>query len=70
MSNFTKVAWNPKEGVARVAAYLDDHFGHHQYAVKFDGDDNYYRPEQVEIPVDLVLVPQIKEKTRGEQHET
>ncbi len=57
MSNFTRVAWNPKERVARVASYLDDYFGKHQYGVRFDGDKQVYRPDEVEIPVDLVLVP-------------
>ncbi len=57
MSNFTKVAWHPRERVARAANYIDDYFGRHQYGVQFDGDDMVYRPNDVEIPLDLVLVP-------------
>lgn len=57
MSNFTRVAWNPRERVARAANWLDDYFGRHQYGVKFDGDDKVYRPEEVEIPLELVLEP-------------
>ena len=57
MSNFSRVSWNPKERVARVAAYMDNYFGGHQYGVMFDGDDQVYRPEETEIPIDLILVP-------------
>lgn len=57
MSNFTRVAWHPKERVARAAAHLDDYFGKHCYGVRFEGDSHVYRPEEVEIPVDLVLAP-------------
>lgn len=61
MSNFHRVAWNPKEQVARGAAYLDDYFGRHQYGVKFEGDEKVYRPEEVEIPLEMVLVPIVEE---------
>ncbi len=57
MSNFTQIAWNPREKVARAAHWLDDYFGRHQYGVSFDGDDKVYRPQEVEIPLDIVLVP-------------
>jgi hypothetical protein len=57
MSNYTRVAWHPKERVARVAMWRDNHFGHYQYGVKFDGDPHVYRPEEVEIPEDLILAP-------------
>lgn len=57
MSNFTRVAWNPKERVARAAMWMDDYFGKHQYGVMFNGDEKVYRPEEVVIPLDLVLVP-------------
>ncbi len=57
MSNYTRVAWHPKERVARAASWLDDYFGRHQYGVRFKGDETVYRPEDVEIPVELVLVP-------------
>ena len=57
MSNYIRSAWNPKERVARAASYMDNYFGPYVYGVKFDGDDKVYRPNEVEIPVDLVLVP-------------
>jgi hypothetical protein len=58
MSSFTKISWHPKERVARAAAWMDDYSGSHQYGVKFDGDAQVYRPSEVDIPLDLVLVPQ------------
>lgn len=57
LSNFIRVSWNPSERVARAASYVDNHFGPHQYGVKFEGDERVYRPEEVEIPILLVLVP-------------
>ena len=59
VSNFSRVAWHPKERVARAASYLDDYFGSHRYGVWFPGDpsDEVYRPDETEIPLDLVLAP-------------
>jgi hypothetical protein len=57
MSNFQRIAWHPVERVARAADYLDDYFGRHEYGVKFIGDEKVYRPAEVEIPLELVLVP-------------
>jgi hypothetical protein len=57
MSNFTRVSWHPVERVARAADWIDDHFGRHRYGVRFHGDDHVYKPEEVEIPLDLILVP-------------
>lgn len=34
-----------------------NYFSWHQYGVAFSGDTHVYRPEEVEIPLDLVLVP-------------
>jgi hypothetical protein len=36
---------------------MDNHFGRHQYGVAFNGDPHVYHPADVEIPLDLVLVP-------------
>lgn len=58
MSNFTRVSWHPVERVARAASYLDNYFGRHQYGVRFDGDEKVYRSNEVEIPIDLRLVPE------------
>lgn len=57
MSNYSQIAWHPTERVARSAWWIDDYFGRHQYGVKFDGDEKVYRPHEVEIPLDMVLVP-------------
>ncbi len=57
MSNFTQIAWNPREKVARAAHWIDNHFGSHRYGVSFAGDPHVYRPDEVEIPLDMVLVP-------------
>ena len=70
MSNFTRVAWNPKERVARAAAYMDNYFGGHQYGVMFNGDPHVYRPEEVEIPLDLVLVPKSGERNASPNEQT
>ncbi len=64
MSSFTRVAWNPREQQARAASWLDDYFGRHEYGVSFAGDSHVYRPAEVEIPIDLVLVPKRDEVNR------
>jgi hypothetical protein len=56
MSNFIKSAYHPKERVVRAAHYLDDYFGKHEYGVRFEGDDHVYRPEETDIPLDVVFV--------------
>ena len=60
MSNFTRAAYHPKERVVRAAAYLDDHFGHHEYGVQFPGDAHVYKPDETAIPLDVVFVPKAK----------
>lgn len=57
MSNHTRAAYHPKENVVRAAAWLDDYFGPHQYGVRFAGDAHVYTPEEVDIPLDVVFVP-------------
>ena len=59
MSNFIRIAWHPVERVARAAHWMDNHFGQHRYGIWFPGDpeDEIYRPEEVDIPIDLVLSP-------------
>jgi hypothetical protein len=57
MSNYTRIAWHPKERVARAAMFADNYFGPYEYGVMFDGDPHVYKPNDVEIPIDLVLVP-------------
>jgi hypothetical protein len=60
MSNFTRSAYHPKEQVIRSANWLDNHFGPHEYGVSFPGDEHVYRTGEVEIPIDLVFVPEVK----------
>jgi len=57
MSSYTRVAWNPKERVARAAIFADNYFGPYEYGVMFSGDPVAYRTHEVEIPIDLELVP-------------
>lgn len=57
MSNFTRSAYHPKEKVIRAANWLDDHFGKHHYGVSFPGDPHVYRPDETQIPLDVVFVP-------------
>jgi len=58
MSNFGRAAYHPKEKVVRAANWIDDHFGHHEYGVSFPGDQHVYRPSEVEIPLDVVFIPE------------
>ena len=62
MSNFTSAAYNPKERVVRAANYLDDHFGQHNYGVSFPGDPHVYKPEETDIPLDVVFIPKPEPK--------
>jgi len=57
MSSYMRVAWNPKERVARAAFWIDDYFGRYECGVRLEGDDKVYHPDEVEIPIGLVLVP-------------
>lgn len=63
MSNFTRAAYHPVEKCVRAAAWLDNHFGPHQYGVRFSGrQDEVFKPSEVEVPLDTIFVP------RGEAH--
>ena len=62
MSNFTRAAYHPKEKVVRAAHFIDDHFGHHGYGVKFPGDPHVYRADETIIPLDVVFVVKPEEK--------
>lgn len=62
MSNFVRAAYHPKEKVVRAASYLDDHFGPHEYGVRFSGDTHVYRPRETDIPLDIVFIPKPDEK--------
>lgn len=57
MSNFTRAAYHPKEKVVRAAIWIDDYFGKHEYGVSFPGDSHVYRPEETDIPLNVVFVP-------------
>lgn len=62
MSNFVRAAYHPKEKVVRAATYLDNHFGHYEYGVSFSGDPHVYKPDETEIPLDMVFVPKKGDK--------
>lgn len=62
MSNFLRAAYHPKEKVVRRAYWLDDHFGPHEYGVSFPDDPHVYKPEETEIPLDVVFVPDPQER--------
>lgn len=61
MSNYIKPAYHPVEKVVRVAHFLDNHFGHHQYGVQFPGDTHVFKPAETDIPLDVVFVPKPKD---------
>lgn len=46
MSNFQAPAINPATGKEEQAEFLDDYYGHHQYAVRF-ADGGIYPASQV-----------------------
>jgi len=46
MSNFIAPAINPATGEEEQAEFLDDYYGHHQYAVRFS-DGGIYPSSQV-----------------------
>ena len=56
MSNFSQPAYHPKEKTVRLASFLDDHFGPHEYGVRFPGDEHVYRDHETRIPHDVVFV--------------
>lgn len=60
MSNYSKAAYHPEEKVVRAAIWLDDHFGRHQYGVRFDPGGKVYRPREVEIPLSVVFEEKAK----------
>lgn len=57
MSNFSSPAYHPKEKVIRVAAFMDDYFGPHEYGVRFPGDAHVYKEHETRIPHEVVFAP-------------
>lgn len=55
MSSFARAAYHPPTDTVRQALYLDDYFGRHEYGVQFPGEEQVYRPQEVEIPQDRVF---------------
>jgi hypothetical protein len=58
MSSYYQPAYHPPTQTVRDALWADDYFGRHQYAVLFDSDEKAYKPEEVEIPRNIIFVPQ------------
>lgn len=52
MSSFVKNTLNPNTGTFEPAAWIDDHFGRHNYGVKFLGNDTVYDPSQHSLLTD------------------
>lgn len=48
MSNFSRTSLHPVTKKYINATWLDDYFGEHRYAVKFDGDNTYYSGDYIE----------------------
>lgn len=47
MSNFSRMTKHPKTGEMDLAEWLDDHFGHHRYGVRFP-DGQVFRETEIE----------------------
>lgn len=58
MSSYYRSAYHPLTNTVKQASWLDDYFGRHMYGVRFDDDDKVYTPEEVEIPMDIIFVPE------------
>ncbi len=56
MSSYVKLTMHPESGQWEEAEWLDDHFGHHNYGVRFP-DGMVYDPRKVDL------------KTKGEDDE-
>ena len=64
MSTYTSNAINPITKETQLALFIDDYFGHHQYAVAFrkDGDDVSITEVVNEDTHDIYPLDQIEEK--------
>ena len=49
MSNFKKITRHPVTGLLKIAEWLDDYFGPHEYGVRFEGNTKVYREEDVDV---------------------
>lgn len=50
MSTFTKMTKNPKTGKFEKALWMDDHFAHYHYGVRFE-DGSVVDPEAINLEV-------------------
>lgn len=55
MSSFYKAAYHPPTKSIRRAFYMDDYFGHRQFGIIFEGDEEIYTPDEVRIPTDRIF---------------
>ena len=64
MSTYISDAINPKTKNKQVALFLDDYFGHHQYAVAFrkDGNDSEIMDEVSKETHEIYRVEEVEEK--------
>lgn len=71
MSNFSQMTKHPRTGEIQMADWIDDHFGHHRYGVRFpdgrvfpDSEVKAIVVEGVEVTTHLNRpVPQPEERT-------
>ncbi len=47
MSSFKRITRHPVTDLLKIAEWLDDYFGLHEYGVKFEGDPKIYREEDI-----------------------
>ncbi len=52
MSNYWRMAVNPKTKKMEKAMFLDDYFGHHIYGIQFMGDHHTYHQDEF-VPSDF-----------------
>jgi hypothetical protein len=50
MSHYSAHAYDPETDTIRMAAWMDDYFGHYQYGVQFYPEGPVFRPHEVSIP--------------------
>lgn len=64
MSTYISDAINPKTKNKQVALFIDDYFGHHQYAVAFrkDGNDSEIMDEVSKETHEIYRVEEVEEK--------
>lgn len=58
MSNYQQFTKHPDTGKWEFATWIDDHFGHHRYGIKFR-DEKIFREEQIELVNPVVSLERV-----------